>query len=200
MKYIIMADGKGRRWNNSLGIPKHLVKINGECLLERTVRQLRERDPHCEVIITSHDERYDIDGATRYEPKNNVYEIDRFTYELIEDDICFLYGDTYYSDGCMDKIVAKDVDEMYFFGNESSIIAIKVKSSETFRKCVDTVKELFIAGKIKNCIGWHVYQCFMNYEYDVKKVGDEYMLINDETSNINRLEEFEHLQEEMVKR
>ena len=98
MKYIIMADGKGTRWNNYNNIPKHFIEVDGEMLLARTVRLLHLFDKECEVIITSHDERYEVEGATRYEPKENVLEIDRFTRELIEDNICFLYGDTYYSE------------------------------------------------------------------------------------------------------
>ena len=92
MKYIIMADGKGTRWGNYQDIPKHLIQIGGETLLGRTVRLLNEKDPGCEVVITSHDERYEFEGARRYEPKNNRLEIDRFTEELIADNICFLYG------------------------------------------------------------------------------------------------------------
>ena len=44
MKYIIMCDGKGTRWKNYKDIPKHFVKINGEPLIKRTVRQLNERE------------------------------------------------------------------------------------------------------------------------------------------------------------
>ena len=29
MKYIIMADGKGTRWQNYNDIPKHLIEIGG---------------------------------------------------------------------------------------------------------------------------------------------------------------------------
>ena len=79
-----MCDGKGTRWKNYKDIPKHFVKINGEPLIKRTVRQLNERENNCEIIITSHDKRYEIEGSTRYEPLNNVLEIDRFTEELIE--------------------------------------------------------------------------------------------------------------------
>ena len=193
MKYIIMADGKGTRWNNSLGIPKHLVEIQGERLLDRTVRQIKTLDKKADVIITSHDERYEIEGATRYEPKNNVMEIDRFTYELIEDNVCFLYGDTFYTDEAMETIVNTHTDKLLFFGSKRSIVAIKVAVAEVFKDCIDQVKKLFIEGKIKNCIGWQTYQCFNGYEYDVKKVGDNYVLIDDQTLNINNLEDFQSM-------
>ena len=72
-----MADGKMSRWDNTCEVPKHLLPIGSEILLGRTVRQIRENDPAAEVIVTSHDPRYGNYGAVRYEPKNNVYEIDR---------------------------------------------------------------------------------------------------------------------------
>ena len=62
------------------------------------VRSLREKDPGCQVIITSHDPRYEVPGAVRYEPKHNVLKSIVLQSELIEDNICFLYGDTYYSE------------------------------------------------------------------------------------------------------
>ena len=127
MKYIIMADGKGSRWNNYKDIPKHFIEIGGETLLKRTVRLLKEADPVCEVIITSHDPRYQVEGARRYEPKNNVLEIDRFTAELIEDNVCFLYGDTYYAESAIHSIVETQAEDLLFFGNEKSIVAIKVR-------------------------------------------------------------------------
>lgn len=72
-----MADGKGMRWNNYLGIPKRLAQIDDEKIISRIVRQL---DKICsgdwEIIITSHDSRYEFEGSVRYEPLNNHYEID----------------------------------------------------------------------------------------------------------------------------
>ena len=65
MKYIIMADGKGTRWNNYHNIPKHLIEIGGETLLARTVRLLRENDARADIVITSHDPRYEVPGARR---------------------------------------------------------------------------------------------------------------------------------------
>ena len=72
MRYIIMADGKGTRWQNYNDIPKHFIEIGGETLLGRTVRLLNEGDEAADVIITSHDPRYEVPGARRYEPLNNV--------------------------------------------------------------------------------------------------------------------------------
>ncbi len=195
MKYIIMADGKGTRWKNYNNTPKHLIKINGEILLERTVKQLNKYAKGSSVIITSHDSRYEFEGATRYEPLNNVLEIDRFTEELIEDNICFLYGDTYYSNEAITTIINTKVDDILFFGNKKSIVAIKIKDSKIFKENVANVKKLYLDKKIKNCKGWQVYQSFQNLEFDIKKIGDKFIVVDNTTIDYNTPKEYEQLLE-----
>lgn len=185
MKYIIMADGKGTRWNNYHNIPKHLIEIGGETLLARTVRLLRENDALADIVITSHDPRYEVPGARRYEPQNNHLEIDRFTEELIADDVCFLYGDTFYSESVIQKIADTPAEKLLFFGNERSIVAIKVADGALFRQHVDRVRALFLAGKIEKCIGWQVYQSFEGLPFGEKTIAADYILIQDGTEDFN---------------
>ena len=190
MKYIIMADGKGTRWQNYNDIPKHFIEINGETLLARTVRLLKQGDPGCEVIITSHDPRYEVEGATRYEPKNNHLEIDRFTEELIADNVCFLYGDTYYSEEAAETIIKTVADDILFFGNRRSIVAVKVADGELFRSHVERVRQLFMEGKIEKCIGWQVYQSFMGLPFGDKKIESKYIILEDSTEDFNSPEDY----------
>ena len=191
MKYIIMADGKGTRWQNYNDIPKHFIEIDGETLLARTVRLLRQGDPGCEVIITSHDPRYEVEGARRYEPKNNHLEIDRFTEELIEDDICFLYGDTFYSEEASKTIIDTEAEDILFFGNRRSIVAVKVADGSLFKKHVDRVRQLYLDGKIEKCIGWQVYQSFMGLPFDEKRIESKYVVLKDGTEDFNSPEDFD---------
>lgn len=193
-----MADGKGTRWKNYQNIPKHLIKIDGEILLERTVRQLNNQDKNAKVIITSHDKRYEFKGATRYEPLNNVLEIDRFTEELIEDNICFLYGDTYYTDETINNIINSKVDDILFFGNQKSIVAIKVKDSKLFKKHISNVKNLFLENKIQNCKGWQVYQSFQNLEFDKKQIKDKFVIVDNDTIDYNTPKEYENRKQNKV--
>ena len=185
MKYIIMADGKGTRWNNYHNIPKHLIEIDGETLLALTVRLLHENDARADIVITSHDPRYEVPGARRYEPQNNHLEIDRFTEELIADDVCFLYGDTFYSESVIQKIADTPAEKLLFFGNERSIVAIKVADGALFRQHVDRVRALFLAGKIEKCIGWQVYQSFEGLPFGEKTIAADYILIQDGTEDFN---------------
>ena len=190
MKYIIMADGKGTRWGNYQDKPKHLIEIDGETLLGRTVRLLKEKDERCEVIITSHDSRYEFEGARRYEPKHNLLEIDRFTEELIEDDICFLYGDTFYSEKAIKTIADTAAEDILFFGNERAIVAIKVADGELFRYHVDRVRKKYLNGEIEKCIGWQVYQSFLNLPFGEKKIDTKFILLRDGTEDFNSPEDY----------
>lgn len=191
MKFVIMADGKGIRWHNHLGIPKHLAEINGEPIISRTVRLLRDLTDG-EIIVTSHDERYEFEGSMRYEPLNNRLEIDRFTEELIEDDICFLYGDTYYTESALKTIICTKTEDMIFFGNSKSIVAVKVTDSVLFRYHLNRIKQLYISGKLQKCKGWQVYQSFVGQSFEEKPTpGDKFVLLDETTTDINTPEEYE---------
>ena len=190
MRYIIMADGNSTRWNNYLGIPKHLIRIDGETLIERTVRLFREHDEACEIIVTSHNKDYEFSGAVRHQPVNNVLEIDRFTKELISDNMCFLYGDTYYSEHAIHTIVQTEVEDVLFFGNENSIVAIKIVNGKLFDEHVSHVRSLFISGVIENCIGWQVYQSILGLPFKGKEIADKYVVIRDETMDFNEPEDY----------
>ena len=195
MRFVIMADGKGTRWDNYMGIPKHLAEINGEPILGRTVRLLNEMtEGEAEVIVTSHDVRYEFKGSRRHEPLDNKLEIDRFTRELIADDTCFLYGDTYYTEEALSAIINMEADDLLFFGNTKSIVAVKIKDSALFEHHVDNVKKLFLAGKIERCVGWQVYQSVTGQDFANKAVpAEKFILLAKETTDFNTPEEYREI-------
>lgn len=52
MKYIIMSDGKGTRWNNYLGITEtRSYLLTTERLIDRTIRMILERSTDDIYII-----------------------------------------------------------------------------------------------------------------------------------------------------
>ena len=64
MKYIIMSDGKGTRWNNYLGITKQEAIINNERLIDRTIRMILERSTD-EIYILSSNQNHENKYAKR---------------------------------------------------------------------------------------------------------------------------------------
>lgn len=192
MKYIIMADGKGSRWNKYKGIEKHFIRVNNETIIERTIRLVKTMDPSSEIIITSHNPKYDFKDCSRYEPLNNEIEIDRFTFELIDNGVCFLYGDTLYTETAIKKIVSEKNDSLLFFGTKTKIVAIKVSDKDLMIKHFLNVRQLFLDKKIDNCIGWQLYQSFQDLPYDKIQIKDNFSLIADETKDFNTPEDYEN--------
>ena len=186
-----MADGKGSRWNNFLGHDKHGIRIGGETLLERTVRLVHENDASAEVIITSHNAALSIDGAQRYEPKNNVLEIDRFTAELIGDDMCFLYGDVLYSEEAVRVIVgSRGREPLLFCGSEKSICAVLVRDGELFRELYLEIRRLFLEGRISECKGWQVYHLYAGLPLESRETGPGYVHVDSFTRDFNTPEDY----------
>lgn len=188
MKYIIMAAGKGTRWNNYLGIPKHLVEINGETLIGRTTRLLKENNVN-NYIITTNDVRYNIYGMIKPQTHNDC-EIDRFE-ETTDDEVCYLYGDVYYSEEAIKSIVNTKTDDILFFGSDWEIFAIKVSNKELFMKHKNRVKELFLKGEINRCIGWEIYRSLHNIPFEEHIISDRYFKILDGTDDIDYPEDYE---------
>ena len=191
MRYIIMADGDMKRWHAQSHTPKHLLTVDGETLLARLVRQIRQRDAGAEVFITSHNPAYEVPGAVRHEPRENHLEIDRFTRELICDDACFLYGDTYYTDSAVDIIAATKTDGLWFVGNEKSIVAVIAHDGELLRNHVDRARNAFLAGEITDCRGWQVYQSYVGQTFGPPRIGPAFTRLTDGTCGFNTWEEYQ---------
>lgn len=195
MRYVIMANGQGTRWKMFQGVPKHLIEVNGETLLQRTTRLVHEVDPSAEVIISSSNPDCVADGATRYEPERNELEIDRFVPELICDDMVFLYGDTFYTEDIIREIYEAPASELVFFGNDKSIVAIKVSNAGTMKRYFDEVRQNYISGRLDACKGWQVYHSYVSNEYGteitkIHEIGPDFVTVEDETGDFNTPEDW----------
>lgn len=201
-RIVIMADGKGMRWNNYMGIPKHFVVVRGEKLISRTVKLLRDRLTDVkgtEIIVTSHDKRYEFEGSRRYEPKNNRYEIDRFTEELIVSDMCFLYGDTYYTKESIDKILEEEAEDILFFGNKKAIVGIKIKDDESFKRHVKNVRDRYFRGETEKCTGWQVYRSFTGQSLTgTLELREKFIEVDEMTTDVDTPYDYERLANDEV--
>lgn len=188
-RYVIMANGKGTRWGGHLGIPKQLIEIGGETLLRRIVRQLGYFDPGAEVIISSSDARHETDGAIRHEPMRNEIELDRFVQELITDDTCFLYGDTFYTDEAISRITEANNDPLSFFGDERSIVGVSCRNAETFSTRLAEVRDGYEKGRLSSCIGWQVYDSYTGQLYSDRIVEKSFVWLTQLTAGFNSPED-----------
>ena len=177
MQYVIMSDGKGTRWHNYLNITKQEVVIDGENLLERMARQIKNFDKDAKIIISSHNPNHKVDGCMLYASEAEDTYKRMHLYEKINEPTVFLYGDTYYEDNVIETIVNTSIEKVMFYGNENAIIAIKVNDYDLFKK------KLNIYNGTKTLL--HEFE-----EYDINKL---FVNVGYDFKNINTIDDYQSL-------
>lgn len=121
MRAIIIAAGNGTRWSNYLGIPKHLIQINHEPILHRTVRLLQKNGVHDIHVVGPRDDRYHVQGSQLYVPmrKQKNYDADKFLssqslWHPSERTVVF-YGDVFFTEEAVQTIVISDIQDWTLF-------------------------------------------------------------------------------------
>jgi len=207
LRYIILAD-------SSVGFetPRQLTKINGEPLVKRTIRLLKENGIK-DILITSHDPRFDNLGAERYEPKHNDYIpnkkgywISAFPIELLNEPICFLMGDVYYSEKAIKTIIETPAYSTMFFcsyQNKNSKyikhhdepLGYKVIDYIMFKEHIERIKDFKDSGQApREPIVWELYRSINNQPLTKHYMTTNYTAINDESCDIDTINDIIKLQ------
>ena len=214
MKYVIMCGGKYRYWK----YPKQLSMINGETLIERTIRLLMEcgvekknifitASPELKDILTDRD-YFDTVPASIH-MKYNTYDVtepDVFTGYWTDcfwnrlEETTFLFGDVVFSPEAIKTIVDTDTDDIEFFASAPPFAPNYCKKwAEPFAfKVVDywhlrQAKFLFELydrqGKFnRKPIAWEFWQVVKGTELN-KIDYTNYIQINDYTCDIDKPED-----------
>ena len=206
-KYIILAD-------SSIGfeLPKQLSVVCGEPIIKRTIRLLKENGI-TDITITSHDKRFDNLGAIRYEPKFNDYNpadpksawLKAFPIELMEEPTCYLFGDVYYSENAIKTIVEKDNNDILFFctyENKSPLyikhhdepLAFKVHDFDKFKYHINRLIDMWNKDEtLRRPITWELYRSINGQNVNVHTMTKNYIAINDESCDIDCVEDIKIL-------
>lgn len=175
MRAIITAAGHASRWNNYKGVRKHLVEVQGERLIDRTVRMLRERGIS-DIVITAPPDSpgYHVCGVTVHEKQPGAAEVDRFLpSSLWQGQTLFVFGDGYYTDEWMDEIVddASTAETWRFYvrlrrfewqgweRNRAVHGAVFPESTHQYAKeCINALIAMQKRGQIQRSIGLDLYR------------------------------------------
>lgn len=214
-RVILLCAGHGERWGNYLGIPKHLVEVDGERLVDRTVRLVRERTIDATIFIISFDPRCEVAGTMRFEPGHGperFTDTDKFlsSAELWSDDspTIVLYGDVFFTEAAMETICSYDRDTFAFFGRprpsectghlwqEMFALAIPPGSREHLLRTMREVRDMLTAGDIRRGGGWECYRHACGLKpiciYEVKSdVADHFVEIDDFTDDFDTSFDYE---------
>jgi peptidoglycan/xylan/chitin deacetylase (PgdA/CDA1 family) len=159
---VIMAAGPAHRWGNYLGVPKQLIEVEGEKLLHRTIRLLRENGVD-KIFITVPKKgafgKLNVDEEIVGNPK---HEINKFLNAKEHAGAVFLWGDCYFSEKAI-KTILKNEEPLMFFGNAGGnkytgkkwgeIFAVKT-NNEFFKKVVELEKH---KEEMPRCASWELF-------------------------------------------
>lgn len=211
-KYIILANSNDKTFD----IPRQLVEINDEPLIKRTIRLLKENGID-DITILAKDKRFDGLGVKRYEAENNDYDyikktgywLNAFPFEIMNEPMCFIWGDVFFSEEAIKTIVETDTDDMLFFcsyNNESDDyikehdepFAYKIVNMDSFKEHVEIVKKLYDEGKtVRHPIVWEVYRSINGQDINKHVMTKGYIAINDITCDIDAKEDVDKIKEKL---
>lgn len=212
MKYIIMCGGEYKIFQT----PKHLSVINGERLVDRTIRLLKENGVK-DIYISSNNPIFDTCGVPRLEHTNTYvnngksntgYWLDAF-YKVNEP-VCYIWGDVYFTDNAIKTIVNYKTNKNIFFGTSDALnkyhnnwgepFAYIVNDYITFYKGIDDVKKLKDEGKcIREPVVWELYRYLHGLDINVQRITTDYVCIDDGTMDVDSPKELEELKSKLEK-
>lgn len=190
---------------------KALSVINGETLIERTIRLLKENNIE-DYYISSNDDNFNKYGKVLHHNNSYKYENGKNTgywvdaYYPTEKPCIYLHGDVYYTEESIKKILNLNPKVNTMIGNQYALNKERIKVGEPFgwiivnqkefRKAIDKCKELQDAGKVDRgiAISWELYEVLNGHDInDFIITKDTYFPIYDETIDIDRPEQIEIL-------
>ena len=203
-----MCGGQYLKWEK----PRQLTEINGEPIIARTIRLLKENGI-TDIKISS-----DNDVFSQYAPvlkHDNGYKT--LGYNLgnglwldafypTDEPTCYMFGDVVYSPEAVRTIIEYKTDDIMFFGSKFPFaseypkwyiepFAFKVQDQDHLHKACDEVRRLFSQGAYhREPIAWEVWNAICGT--DPNMINGSYVAINDYTCDIDGPEEvmlFEHM-------
>lgn len=215
MDYIIMCGG----FYEDFEEPKAMSIINGERLVERTIRLLRCNGIN-NIYISTNNECFNylgvpiLNGKNTYEVRDKKihgYWLD--AYFPRDNNCIYLHGDVYYSENAIKKIIDYNAKENTFIGN--AIARNKehknwgepfgwiVVNQDEFRKGIEKTKKLQDDGLLERgyAISWELYRVLNGLNPNIQVIYDNtYLCIDDETSDIDVPFQIEEMNERIRNR
>lgn len=205
---IIMCGGKYHDFKKH----KALTEINGEVLVERTIRLLKENGIS-EWYISTNDpsfDKYDERGNILHH--NNNFEVENGrvkgywldAYYPLDEPCIYLHGDVYYTEEAIKKILNYQAKENTFIGNEiarnpqhlnwGEPFGWIIVDQEKFWQDIKFTKKLQDEGTLERgyAISWELYRVMNGYDPNYMLINDNnYLSINDKTIDIDTPEQID---------
>lgn len=174
-----------------------MLKVNGEIIIERIIRLLKENGVK-DIAISTNNPAFDYIDVEKLRHKNNYIHNDEErhnksekswlnAYYPMKEPACYLPGDVYYSDEAIKIIVETPVIDTMFFcvrdvsdGRPAGInikgrepLAYKVQNQKIFRFAINKLFDMIDAGLFTNDpISWNLYRQINGISLDFNGYGN----------------------------
>lgn len=199
MKYIIMCGGTYNAWER----PRQLIQYEGEAIVARTIRLLREAGAE-DIAISSNNSLFEAFGVPvlRHFNSYNATSYNNFTgywceaFYPTDEPVCYLFGDVIFSPYAIRKIVETPTDDIEFFASAPPFapdyrkpyaepFALKVMDQEHLHEAIVKLKQCDAEGMFhRKPIMWELWQVITGTRLNVIDY-DSYTVINDYTCDID---------------
>lgn len=204
MKYIIICGGS----QHGFDIPRHLIKIKGETLIERTARLLKENGVSDEDIEIMTDSDY-FDGlgirVRKVTYDDNLW-LSAFAFIYFDEPTCYIFGDVFFSPEAIRTILNTETDDIEFFASAPPFdsrypkrwaepFAFKVVRKYHFARSLKDTKELYEDYKAfkREPIAWELWQIIKRTPLNIIDYTN-YTVINDYTCDIDEPKDVEYFE------
>lgn len=162
MKAILLAAGQGKRMGEVTNFPKSLILYNGESLIKRLIRQLKQFNVNDITVVIGYmkEEMMDVlNGIEGVKTITNIhYNVDKNIYSMIigmreiDDDVVVLEADMITSDGFIGYVVGTDFENRSVWftrgklaeGVNGGVLKTDGKNTITDIKIIDEYSDEFI--------------------------------------------------------
>lgn len=199
MKYIIMCGGEYKQWQE----PKHFTKINGEPIITRTIRLLKEFDAE-DINISSNNPAFEGLGVPVLKHENNyTAAVNKITggywceaFYPTDEPTCYIFGDVVFSPNAIQTIVDTDTKDIDFFASAPPFaanyikkwaepFALKVQNTEHLKHAISLCKQYADRGLFqRKPIMWELWQVIQGAPLNHIDFNS-YIHINDYTCDID---------------
>lgn len=176
-RVIVICAGEGERWGDYLGVPKHLIEVDGERLIDRTVRLALEHGATDVTVVAKRgDTRYSVKGARRAMAKLNPEngDADKFLSSKHlwdkEGRTVVLYGDVWFSDEAMRTILSDTHTDWRLYARfgpsqttgatsgECFAVSVYPGQHDEWTAALERVAAMWRDSRLKRCGGWETYR------------------------------------------
>lgn len=203
MRYIIMCGGRYEKWKT----PRQLTLYEGEPIVQRTIRLLREQGVS-DIAISSDNPVFEQFGVPVLKHNNGFtvhhdHSCEGSWYDAFyptDEPVCYLFGDVIFSPEAIRTIVSTETDDIEFFASAPPFapeypkewaepFALKVSDTERLKEAIRRTKRLKAQKRFwREPIMWELWQVLTGSRLNHIDYGS-YTVINDYTCDIDDPEE-----------